>query len=441
MNKESNCSCGDCAVEDLPVNPFEALRVSQGMLLGEDDFRVMLGNPRGKQMVHNSWLHGSGVVWGMDVRRDGLLGLVVEPGMALDGQGRELVLTTSQSFDVARWIDQYDREEKKSCGTRKVRACLVVEFDCDTARDVPVLADPCDVGGSRNEPSRILETARVRLVPGRCPPCRTGYHRLRVLFGLERARAGDPAGREAQEARDEVLAMPAARRPAAMLHWMRCLAAADAADLCPGRDEGASAPLPFPVATTDATVVLGCVKIKLRDDDGCTTVDRVSVDECCRCTLIPTATISDLLAGMATHLQGVADQGHETDEGPRIRADQAEWQKDRTRLVLPVNRALAGVSLRRRAVSVTSLTEKGWSEARVESVQYDAEHRLVVVELDRPVEGLVRVVVKGTGPTPVYGVSPAAPLAGVVGGPPAVPQEGHDAVLTLSARPLKGDPS
>lgn len=441
MNKEDNCSCGDCTAEDLPVNPFEALRVSQGMLLGEDDFRVMLGNPRGKQMVHSSWLHGSGVVWGMDVRRDGLLGLVVEPGLALDGQGRELVLSTSHSLDLARWLDQYDDEEKKQCGTRKVRACLVVEFDCDTARDVPVLADPCDVGGNRNEPSRIIETARVHLLPGRCPPCRTGYHRLRVLFGLERAAAGDQAGREAEAARDGVLALPPDQRPAEMWRRMRCLAAADAADLCAGREEGASAPLPFPVANPDAVVVLACVKIRLRDDDGCTTVDRVSVDECCRCTLIPTATIADLLAGMATHLVGAVDDCADTDEGPRIRAEHVEWQDDCTRLVLPVNRALAGASLRRRAVSVTSLTEKGWSEQRVESVQYDAEQLLVVVELDRPVEGLVRVVVKGTGPTPVYGVSPAAPLAGVVGGPPVVPQEGHDAVLTLSARPSKGDAS
>jgi hypothetical protein len=441
MNKTDNCSCGDCTAEDLPVNPFEALRVSQGMLLAEDDFRVMLGNPRGKQMVHNAWLHGSGVVWGMDVRRDGLLGLVVEPGLALDGQGRELVLSTSHDLDLARWVDQIDDGEKKQCGTRKVRACLVVEFDCETARDVPVLADPCDVGGNRNEPSRIIESARVSLLPGRCPPCRTGYHRLRVLFGLERASAGDRPGREAQAARDEVLALPPDQRPAEMLRRMGCLAAADAADLCAGREEGASSPLPFPVANPDAAVVLACVKIRLRDDDGCTTVDRVTVDECCRCTLVPTATITDLLAGMATHLVGAVDDCADTDEGPRIRADHVEWQDDRTRLVLPVNRALAGASLRRRAVSVTSLTAKGWSEHDVDSVQYDAERLLVVVELDRPVEGLVRVVVKGTGPTPVYGVSPAAPLAGVVGGPPVVPQEGRDAVLTLSARRSKGDAS
>ena len=71
MTRDVDCSCGDCGPGDLPVNPYEALRVSFGMLLGADDFRAMTGNPRGKQMLHSAWLHGSGVVWGFDVCRDG----------------------------------------------------------------------------------------------------------------------------------------------------------------------------------------------------------------------------------------------------------------------------------------------------------------------------------------------------------------------------------
>ena len=66
MTSDEPCSCGNCT--DLAVNPFEALRVSYGMLLGEDDFRVLMGNPRGKQMLHSAWLHGTGVVWGYDVQ-------------------------------------------------------------------------------------------------------------------------------------------------------------------------------------------------------------------------------------------------------------------------------------------------------------------------------------------------------------------------------------
>ena len=63
----TRCTCGG---DGPPVDPFQALRVAYGMLLGEDDFRVLLGNPRGKQMLHAAWLHGSGVVWGMPVTHD-----------------------------------------------------------------------------------------------------------------------------------------------------------------------------------------------------------------------------------------------------------------------------------------------------------------------------------------------------------------------------------
>lgn len=65
------CGPGPCGGDELPVNPFLALRVAFGMLLGEDDFRVLMGNPRGKLMLHNAWLHGPGVVRGLGVARDG----------------------------------------------------------------------------------------------------------------------------------------------------------------------------------------------------------------------------------------------------------------------------------------------------------------------------------------------------------------------------------
>jgi len=76
MTVDCACSCGNCT--DLPVTPFEALRVSYGMLLGEDDFRVLMGNPRGKQQLHSAWLHGSGVVWGYRVATEAPVGGVIE---------------------------------------------------------------------------------------------------------------------------------------------------------------------------------------------------------------------------------------------------------------------------------------------------------------------------------------------------------------------------
>src|SRR3954454_19531456 len=96
------CGCDSCLGGDLPVNPFVALRVAYGMLLGEDDFRTMMGNPRGKQMLHAAWLHGSGVVWGYGVTVNGLKELKVAAGLAVDGLGRELRSEATATFDVTK---------------------------------------------------------------------------------------------------------------------------------------------------------------------------------------------------------------------------------------------------------------------------------------------------------------------------------------------------
>ena len=241
MRTDHDCSCGDCTTDDLPVNPFEALRASHGMLLGEDDFRVLMGNPRGKQMLHSSWLHGSGVVWGSACAPAWSISWS-GPVWPSTAAGRELALDASVTVDLKDWLAQHDDPEaKQDCGTRKVRACLVAEFDCDTAHPVPVLADPCDVTRGHDAPSRILErpaAARARSLPA----LPDAYHRLRVLLGLEAGREDD-AGREAERARRDVAGRPEHERVEALLRQMRCLAAADAADLCPARQEGVEAPL------------------------------------------------------------------------------------------------------------------------------------------------------------------------------------------------------
>jgi hypothetical protein len=167
------------------VNPYEALRVSYGMLLSADDFRVMI-NPRGKPMLHSAWLHGSGVVWGFDVCLDGLLALRVSPGLAVDGLGRELSSETTQCLDLRNWLKTYDHPgNQDGCERRTVHACVVAEFGCQLSRPVPTLANPCDITRQHDDFSRVLENASISLRPGDCAARERPYHRVRVLLGLD----------------------------------------------------------------------------------------------------------------------------------------------------------------------------------------------------------------------------------------------------------------
>ena len=452
MSTDQDCSCGDCTSADLPVTPFEALRARHGMLLGEDDFRALMGNPRGKQMLHSAWLHGKGVVWGYDVRPDGLHKLAVRPGLAVDGWGRELLLASSATVDLTDWLAEHDRPETQDgCRDRTVTACLVAEFDCSSARPVPTLADPCDVTRTHDTASRILEEVRIALVPGNCPPCHRcrRYHRLRVLLGLDDPEdREDRAGREAAAARADVAGRPPQERVRPLCHHLHCLGVRDAAEQEPACLEGTDIPGLFPVDEKDAGVVLSCVEIDVRDAAGCTTIQEVRLDDCCRCLLLPTQVITELLCAVAARTldrhrpepPGGYGHGHDYDdrdeadepvEGPRVHGDDVRWDEDEGCYLVPVSGELVAGSVRR-AVTVTSLSARGWVEEDVEAVRYDADGRRIVVRMAaRPQNSVVRLLVKGTGPTPVYGVEPAAPLAGVLGGPRGGRHDGHDAVVTV----------
>jgi hypothetical protein len=88
------------------------------------------------------------------------------------------------------------------------------------------------------------------------------------------------------------------------------------------------------------------------------------------------------------------------------------------------------------AVSITSLSTKrpgGWVVEDIYDIKFDAAKQAIVVSLaDRPVNPLIRIVVRGTGPRPVMGQQPVAPLAGVVGDHLTSRYDGRDAVWTFT---------
>jgi hypothetical protein len=418
----------------LPLHPWSALHPATGMLLGLDDFEVMMGNPRAKHMLHSAWEHGRGVVWGLDVSRSGDRELTIDPGLAKDGIGRELHVDSPRCVDVRPLLDA---DHDPTCGTYEVELCLVLRFDACLNAAVPALPDPCDVTRETTEYSRVVERAVLELVRGTPDNGVPPYHRVRVLLGLEDVGEDDEAGDEAWRCREELAACPAEHRAQALLRHFRCLAAKDAADWHPSRLVGDYAPNLFPVEDDDSGVVLACITVTVRDESGCPEIVDLVVDTCRRPTLVPTTVLQDLVCGLAPGLIGTyadADGG-----GPKLIPDSVTWSEDARVLTFRVTADLVPGSVRR-AVKLTSLAEREWVEEDLMGPpRYDDSTRTIVVELaDRPVNPLVRLLVRGTGSTPVYGSSPVAPLAGIVGGPPGTVHEGRDAVLTLANPLLEG---
>ncbi|WP_412543361.1 hypothetical protein R8Z50_13040 [Longispora sp. K20-0274] len=422
------CACEACSAADLPANPFLALRVAYGMLLGEDDFRTLMGNPRGKQRLHAAWLHGSGVAWGYGVGVEGVWTLTVAPGLAVDGTGRELLSEATWCLDVRDWLGGQDPPDER-CSTRTVHACLVAEFSCCPTNPVPTLADPCDITRRHDDYSRIVETVHLELRPTRCPRPPRPYHRVRVLLGLDEVGEDDPAGEEARAAQRAVIEEPPADRVAALVRAFRRLAARDVADLRPAAEPDGQGLTFYPVPEEDAGVVLARVQIDVRDNDGCTEIVEVRVDGGARTALIPTSTIQELTCGLAPGL--LTDRTDPDAGGPRVVPGSVAWSDDALLLTFEVTAPLVPGSVSRRSIRLTSLAERGWVQEDLYSVGYDGDRQVSVTMADRPVNELVRLIVRGTGETPVFGADPAVPLAGVVGGPPGTAHDGHDAVLML----------
>jgi hypothetical protein len=152
------------------------------------------------------------------------------------------------------------------------------------------------------------------------------------------------------------------------------------------------------------------------------------VDPWIRPVLLPTDLIGELTCGLAPGL--LADG---TDAGgPRLIRDSVRWLDGNSQIVFAVTKSLAAGS-QEDGVDVSSLDDegRGWSKKKVKSIHLSSDRRTVHVFLDGPPRfATVRIVVRGTGRTALFGEDPHVPFAGVVGGPPGTEDDGHDAIIT-----------
>lgn len=84
----------------LPGAPRRRVNYFDGRLLSAGDLAAEQQYARERTWLHNRMLHGQGVVSGFEVTVQGD-DLVVSPGMAIDGMGREIVLVEQGCVDAS----------------------------------------------------------------------------------------------------------------------------------------------------------------------------------------------------------------------------------------------------------------------------------------------------------------------------------------------------
>jgi DNA-binding beta-propeller fold protein YncE len=165
-------SCIPCGLHTFRRNTY-----FNGKLLTERDFSDEQAYLVGKDRLHNAFLHGTGTVCGLQVtahpseecrRRY----LVLNPGLALDCCGREIVVTQRTVIDVERLIGEQGIVLDAEIDQDLFIALCYAEFGDEK---VPVILADCACADTDDAWNRIKESFRVALSVTRAggrPPVR-----------------------------------------------------------------------------------------------------------------------------------------------------------------------------------------------------------------------------------------------------------------------------
>jgi len=385
-----------CLDEDsAPDDPFTSLRFHFGMLLGVDDFETEKAYHRGRLRLHNGWLHGAGVVWGLGVSLDQVRSEVrVEPGLALDGAGRELHLDAAACLDPGAW---FDRHEDEVTPAETPPAGADVAFDAHVearwasclTRPVPALAEPCEDARVDSAYSRVYETIDLRLVPGLAPGRPERHRRVRILLGLL-APGPDAADQEAADTRAAVLATAPGDRPTAALAAVRAMTSADARDSGPP-DPGDGPRALTPEAPPGPVVLADLRGIALRrraEGEGWELVGG-EVDLAPRRSHVATETVQELaVAALAS-------------EGGGGGATVTGVSRTGSDLVLALSAPLDPRTVQRAAFTVAQLGAGGWEDVAITAAAHDETVPSVTLALAAEPVAPWLVLARGTGPAPL----------------------------------------
>ena len=92
-----------------PAGPIQRVHYFEGQFLHEADFTADQDYHREMLRHHNRALHEPGIASGLDVEFDeGQTSVTVQPGLAIDGEGREIVLLDELAIDLADFEDESD---------------------------------------------------------------------------------------------------------------------------------------------------------------------------------------------------------------------------------------------------------------------------------------------------------------------------------------------
>jgi hypothetical protein len=155
------CCCPAC----IGLDCLERPRFFANQFLTEADLNNEQSYLLAKNRLHNRYLHGAGVVCGLEVVCNDCDGTVtVRPGYAIDPCGNDVIVCDPTDFDLVKAIDECCRPKRRTrgcdpyappqpegCKGVEQHWCITLEYLEREARGVmPVRSTSCGCGGSGN---------------------------------------------------------------------------------------------------------------------------------------------------------------------------------------------------------------------------------------------------------------------------------------------------
>ena len=172
--------------DDLPTlkqdnqveEPLRRVLYEAGMMLGLEATRDEQAYHRRRLTRHQYWLHGYGTLAGLLVSMDPsshandtediLVRLHVNPGIAVDGLGREILVHETYCVNLSQWLEAQSEAnllEGFDSGSNLLWLKVTVrQKDCQLAQQ-PVLAKKLNISADAVQPSRSADSVQLELIP------------------------------------------------------------------------------------------------------------------------------------------------------------------------------------------------------------------------------------------------------------------------------------
>lgn len=214
------CACPACRGLECLERP----RFFAGQLLTEADLNSEQAYLLAKNRLHNKYLHGSGVVCGLEVVCHKCEGWVrVKSGYALDPCGNDVVVCRDADLNVIeeirKCIDARQRRDedcppwrdtRDTCIEDEVHWCIALEYVENETRGVMPLQEKssgsCGCGGSTSKATKSAHGCGCQTKPASSPARPAACEATRVLEQYRLTVIPEPASCAGARTREEILA-------------------------------------------------------------------------------------------------------------------------------------------------------------------------------------------------------------------------------------------